>query len=282
MEGNVLPIIVQLIFLEGILSIDNAAVLGAMVLHLPNDQKIVWPRWLAFFDRWSSRMGSQREAALRVGLLGAYAGRALMLILAGMIIQVQWVRVVGAAYLLYLGFEHLGDLYHEQQESGEQGRFVRHMGGFWATVGATILADLAFSVDNVIAAVALSDKLWIVMLGVAIGMVIMRFAANLFSRAISWEPAMETGAYLLLIAIGIELLLKEYAHLEIGEMLQFAISVSILVLTVVFARVVALRRMLIIFRPILALFGALQWVIAHTRALVFSPFRRRTLPPEEA
>ena len=274
MEVTTLTILIQLIFLEGILSIDNAAVLGAMVLHLPDDKPIPWPTWVPWGKRWSGRMGSQREAALRVGLLGAYAGRALMLVLAGTIIHIQWVRVLGAAYLLYLGISHVGGLYRGSHSSSFESRAIVRGNGFWTTVGATILADLAFSIDNVIAAVALSDQLWVVLLGVAIGMVIMRFAAGLFSRAIAWEPALETGAYLLLLAIGAELLLKEYAHIHIEEVLQFSISASILILTVLFARFPMLRGALIIFRPVIALFAALQWIVGQTTVLLLIPFRR--------
>jgi predicted tellurium resistance membrane protein TerC len=90
MDLSSVTIIIQLIFLEGILSIDNAAVLGAMVAHLPNDKPIPWPRWIRIPASWHGRMGNQREAALKVGLLGAYLGRGLMLLLASVIISCTW------------------------------------------------------------------------------------------------------------------------------------------------------------------------------------------------
>jgi tellurite resistance protein TerC len=273
-------IIVQLIFLEGILSIDNAAVLGAMVAHLPDDKPIPWPRWLRFMAGWSDRtLGPQRQAALKVGLLGAYLGRGLMLVLAGIIIHQPWVRILGAAYLLYLAIEHFGEMYHPHEH--REARRLQAGGGFWPTVLAIELADLAFSVDNVIAAVALSDKLWVVMLGVAIGIVVMRFAATIFTRMIAWEPAMATGAYLLLVAIGVELLGEELYGWHVEELVQFTISVSILVLTVVFARVPLLRSTLVLFRPLLALVAAVQWVLDGTKGLLALPFRRRQQPSNE-
>ncbi|MEN9938558.1 MAG: hypothetical protein RLZZ387_5137 [Chloroflexota bacterium] len=266
-------IIVQLIFLEGILSIDNAAVLGAMVAHLPDDKPIPWPGWLSFISTWADRtLGPQRQAALKVGLLGAYLGRGLMLLLAGIIIHQPWVRILGAAYLLYLAIEHFGEMYHPH-EHREARRLARATGGFWATVGAIELADLAFSVDNVIAAVALSDQLWVVMLGVAIGIVLMRFAATIFTRMIMWEPALATGAYLLLVAIGTELLAEELFGVHLEEVAQFGISVAILVLTILFARVPLLRAGLIVFRPVLALIAAIQWLLDGLKALLFAPFR---------
>jgi tellurite resistance protein TerC len=72
---------------------------------------------------------------------------------------------------------------------------------------------------------------------VAIGIVVIRFAATLFTRLIAWEPALEHAAYLLLLAIGCELLLEKWLHIEITDLTKFGISIAILVLTVIVARV---------------------------------------------
>src|SRR6185369_8879834 len=99
----VIAIVLQLIFLEGILSIDNAAVLGALVSPLPNNVRIPWPKALKKFGAFLHPMlGNQRAAALRVGLLGAYLGRGLMLLMASFLIHNSWLRLVGAAYLIRL------------------------------------------------------------------------------------------------------------------------------------------------------------------------------------
>ena len=75
-HGPVIIIIFQLIFLEGVLSIDNAAVIGALVSPLPDNEPVVWPTSLQGIGNWLHPvLGNQRLAALRVGLLGAYTGR---------------------------------------------------------------------------------------------------------------------------------------------------------------------------------------------------------------
>jgi tellurite resistance protein TerC len=288
-DVGILTIVVQLIFLEGILSIDNAAVLGAMVLHLPDDAPIPWPGPLRGLSQHGLRwLGSQRQAALRVGLLGAYAGRALMLLLAGVIITVPWLRILGAAYLLYLAlhyFTSLGE--RDAEEAAGIAPPVRYGSGFWMTVGATILADLAFSLDNVIAAVALSDTLWIVLLGVGIGMVIMRFAASLFSRLIAWEPALESAAYLLLLAIAGELLAEELFGLHISEGVQFAISLAIIGLTIIVARTPLRQPVHLVARPLLLVLGRLGASIGQVRRAVIqllplkSAEAHRALPGDE-
>src|SRR5690242_8487718 len=132
MNFAAVTIVIQLVFLESILSIDNAAVLGAMVAHLPNDKPTPWPRNLRhLFGKFDPIFGSQREAALKVGLLGAYAGRALMLVLASIIIRLPWVHILGALYLLYLGIGHFGERHH-RGHAGDNGNLaVRRRGGFW-------------------------------------------------------------------------------------------------------------------------------------------------------
>ncbi len=276
MHVAAITIIIQLIFLEGILSIDNAAVLGAMVAHLPNDRPIPWPRPLRFLAGWTQRvLGYQREAALKVGLLGAYVGRGLMLALASVIIHVPWLRIIGAAYLVYLAFHHFAELYHAHRAEAGHDEIPRVRGGFWPTVLAIELADLAFSIDNVIAAVALSDQFWVVMLGVAIGILVMRFAAAIFTRMIAWEPALQTGAFLLLLAIGAELLAEEVWRVHIEEMTQFAISASILILTVVVARTPLRGPIKLAARPLIWLSAMIQLRIESTMAALTGSFRRK-------
>jgi len=281
MDISAITIIIQLIFLEGILSIDNAAVLGAMVAHLPGDRPIPWPPRLAFLSRWSQRtLGNQREAALKVGLLGAYIGRGLMLALASVIIHVPWLRILGAAYLVYLAFHHFTELYHAHRIEAGHAEAPRVRGGFWPTVLAIELADLAFSIDNVIAAVALSDAFWVVMLGVAIGILVMRFAATIFTRMIAWEPALQTGAFLLLLAIGAELLAEELWHIHLEELTQFAISAGVLALTVIVARTPLRGPVTLAARPVIWLTAMAQQRIERVVDALTGPFRRKNQPTD--
>jgi tellurite resistance protein TerC len=238
-------IVVQVIFLEGILSIDNAAVLGALVSVLPPKEMVPWPGPLKFLGPPVHRiLGGQRAAALKVGLLGAYLGRGLMLVMANFVIHNHYLKILGAAYLIKLAFENLGE-----PESGEedQVRAKRVEGkGFWSVVIAVELADLAFSLDNVVAVVALSDNLYIVMFGVFIGILTMRFAAGIFTWMILREPILKPAAYLVVFNIGAELLLDEFLGIEFGAALKFMISAGTLILFVVYEHVKPLH----VFQPI--------------------------------
>jgi len=274
---EVVFIVIQLIFLEGILSIDNAAVLGAMVSQLPADKPIPWPHWLHFMSKWGDRVfGPQRKAALTVGLIGAYAGRALMLLLATYIIANPWLRLLGAAYLFKLAIDHLGTPHETWEEEGEAGEMAGKVQGkgFWMVVVMVNLADMAFSLDNVVAAVALSKELWVVFLGVAIGILIMRFAAQIFTILIEREPVLSTAAYLLVLAIGVEVLVSDITLLmgnefEFKSWQKFAISVAILVLSVVYAHSPFLQR---IFGPVFKVFRRIFYEINRFVDLLLSPF----------
>jgi tellurite resistance protein TerC len=238
-------IIIQVIFLEGILSIDNAAVLGALVSVLPSKEMVPWPGPLKFLGPPVHRiLGGQRAAALKVGLLGAYLGRALMLVLANFVIHNHYLKILGATYLIKLAFENLGE---PEPGEEEQTRTKRAEGkGFWGVVIAVELADLAFSLDNVVAVVALSDNLYIVMFGVFMGIVTMRFAAGIFTWMILKEPILKPAAYLVVFNIGAELLLDEFLGIEFGAGLKFMISAGTLILFVVYAHLKPLH----VFQPI--------------------------------
>ncbi|PWH13020.1 MAG: tellurium resistance protein TerC [Ardenticatenia bacterium] len=240
---GVLTVVAQLIFLEGILSIDNAAVLGAMVSVLPDDQPVPYPAWLRFLRAPTSRLlGMQQSAALKVGLLGAYAGRGLMLALASWVIRNPFLKVLGAAYLVRLAFEHLGER-EEGVDAGNHAMAHRAAAAFWLVVLNVELADLAFSLDNVVAAVALSNQFWVVMLGVALGILTMRFAAGVFTWLIKREPILATAAYLVVFNIGVELLLDEFLGIHFDSWQKFTISAATLVLCALYARVPFLHRL---------------------------------------
>lgn len=250
MDFTIIFIIIQLIFLEGLLSIDNAAVLGTLVVKLPKDEPVPWPKSMQKFgDSLQGVLGNQRSAALKVGVLGAYIGRGLMLFAASYIIQNPWLNVVGALYLIHLAFENLG----MANEGGEEDEIrAIKQDTFWSVVISVELADLAFSLDNVVAAVGLSDKLWVVMIGVFIGILTMRFAAGWFSVMVEKEPILKPAAYILVLAIAIELLLQHFLGIEISDLTRFVITVSIILLSLAYAH----------FKPLQKLRFVLVW-LAH-------------------
>jgi tellurite resistance protein TerC len=289
-DFTIVLIILQLIFLEGILSIDNAAVLGAMVVHLPDDRLIPWPQWLRHSGhRLDHILGNQRTAALRVGLLGAYLGRGLMLLVASLVAHNFWLKLFGALYLVRLAFDNLS-----QAECGEVDGHAHPIekNSFWAVVLTVEMTDLVFSLDNVVAAVALSDKLWVVMVGVAIGILLMRFAAGWFSYWVEREPILKTAAYILVLNIGVEILVSELAGIKIPDLLRFGISVATILLSLAYAHIKPLQLL----RPVFVWLGegcgnfneVFDWALVPVNALfglgwrlIKRPFSLQAEPVQE-
>jgi tellurite resistance protein TerC len=239
----IVMIVLQLVFLEGILSIDNAAVIGALVSPLPDNQPVIWPNRLKRFGQWLHPiLGNQRLAALRVGILGAYIGRGAMLFLASFLIYNSWVRLVGAAYLIHLAFDNLGEMTGGETEDVDEGNPIKKQ-SFWSTVLTVEIMDLIFSIDNVIAAVSLSNKIWVVMLGVAIGILTMRFAAGVFSYAVEREPILRQAAYILVLNIGIQLILEQVWKVEISDLIRFGISMAIILFSLAYAHIRPLQKL---------------------------------------
>ena len=262
-------IVIQLIFLEGILSIDNAAVIGALVTPLPDDKRVEWPKGLQRFGDWLHPvLGNQRLAALRVGLLGAYVGRGVMLFMTSFLINNPWIKLIGAAYLIRLAFENLGDMTGGGSEEGEELQPIQSK-AFWATVLTVETMDLIFSIDNVVAAVSLSDKIWVVMVGVAIGILTMRFAAGIFSYAVLREPILKQAAYVLVLSIGIELILEEVWKVDISDIVRFLISMAIILGALAYTHSHFLQR----FRFVLVWLAQGIGIANELVNWIFAPFR---------
>jgi YkoY family integral membrane protein len=182
-----------LIVLEGILSADNAMVLAIRVLSLPKDQQV---------------------KALRYGMISAFTFRATATALAAYLIALGWVKLVGGLYLLYLGFQHFR---HGQGGEGESRHAVKPaepwlgLSPFWATVVKVELTDIVFAIDSILVAVAMSDKLWVIITGGILGVIAMRLVIGQLLSIIRRYPVLVDGAFVIIAWVGIKLLL-EYAH----------------------------------------------------------------------
>lgn len=197
MTSATLLIVFNLFILESLLSVDNAAVLAIMVKSLP-------PR--------------QKKKALRYGILGAYAFRGLCLFAASWLIKILWLKIIGGAYLLYLVYGHFtaeNDTIEEASDTTQSKifKFGKRLGlsQLWATVLLVEIMDLAFSIDNIFAAVALSNNFILVMIGVGIGILAMRFVAGWFVSLIIKYPTLEKSAFIVIFILGMKLIVSGIA-----------------------------------------------------------------------
>ena len=210
-----------LVALEGLLSADNALVIAVMVLGLPKEQ---------------------RQAALRYGLIGAFALRVVATLLAVYLIQLGWVKLAGGLYLMYLTYSHFWSGENtEERRTPPKAKPWLGMNAFWATVVRVELVNLAFSVDSILVAVAMSPKRWVIMTGGILGIVAMRLVVGQLLALIERYPAIVDGAFVIIAWVGAKLILDYlhvagYVHFEIPQWISLGLIVVIFVAAFLYAR----------------------------------------------
>lgn len=198
-------VLLVLIFLEGLLAADNAVVMAVMVKHLPKEQQ---------------------KKALFYGLFGAFVFRFIALFLITILAKYWEIQALGAAYLLFISIKHLYDNHFKKED--EHAIKESKGSGFWMTVLKVEMADIAFAIDSMLAAVAIAMTLphignmdigginagpfAVMFLGGFVGLVIMRFAAQWFVRLLNDYPALETGAFLIVGWVGVKLAVLALGH----------------------------------------------------------------------
>lgn len=175
-----------LVFLEGVLSIDNALVLAMLARDLPREQQ---------------------KRALTYGLIGAVVFRLIALTFVTYLMNWNWVKFVGGGYLIFIACRHF-----LKRGPGEEEGPPKTYGAanFWKVVLVIELTDIAFAVDSILAAIALSSKFWVVFTGGIIGVALMRFAATKFIVLLERFPRFENTAYLLVLTIGIKVVIEGF------------------------------------------------------------------------
>jgi YkoY family integral membrane protein len=214
--------IALLVILEGLLSADNALVLAVLVLGLPR---------------------REQRKALRYGILGAFGFRILATLLAVHLLEVLWVKLVGAGYLLYLSWKHFFGPMEQEEKRGAIKPATPMLGlsAFWATVVKVELTDIVFAVDSILVAVAMSPKLWVIITGGILGIIMMRLVIGQLLTLVRRYPALVDGAFIIIAWVGVKLLL-EYLHdihvvdFRVNKWLSFALITVIFAISYMYAR----------------------------------------------
>lgn len=199
-------VLVVLIVLEGLLATDNAVVMAVMVKHLPK---------------------LQQKKALFYGLVGAFVFRFTALFMITFLVKFWEIQAIGAIYLLGMAGKSIYDKLTHHQKSHPDKK-PRKKSGFWMTVLKVELADIAFALDSMLAAVALAVTLpelgdfhigginggqfVVMLLGGMIGLIMIRFAAKQFVVLLEKYPTLETAAFLIVGWVGVKLAVLTLAH----------------------------------------------------------------------
>lgn len=176
-------VLLILIFLEAVLSADNAIALAAIAQGLDNKKL--------------------ERQALDLGLVVAYVLRITLLLTATWVQKYWQFELVGAAYLLWLVFQHF-----TSEEDEQHHHHGPRYASLWQVIPVIALTDLAFSLDSVTTAIAVSDTKWLVIAGTTIGIITLRFMAGLFIRWLDEFVYLEDAGYITVAFVGVRLLLR--------------------------------------------------------------------------
>jgi YkoY family integral membrane protein len=210
-----------LVLLEGLLSADNALVLAVLVLGLPP---------------------AERKKALRYGILGAFFFRAVATLLAVHLIELFWVKLLGAAYLLYLPYSHFFRVEEgRDRRTPPKAQPMLGLTAFWATVVKVELTDIVFAVDSILVAVAMSNKTWVILTGGILGIIAMRLVIGKLLTLVQKYPALVDGAFIIIAWVGIKLLLEfahqeGWVHFEVPKWIALGLIVVIFGISFLYAR----------------------------------------------
>ncbi len=180
---DTLVLLPVLIALEAVLSADNAIALAAIAQGLESEE--------------------QQKRALNIGLIVAFVLRMTLILTASWVLKFWQFEVAGAAYLLWLAFQHFSS--EEDEADGHHGP---KFGSLWQAIPIIAFTDLAFSLDSVTTAIALSDEVAIILLGGTIGIIALRFMAELFIRWLDEYVYLEDAGFVTVAFVGLRLLVR--------------------------------------------------------------------------
>ncbi len=213
-ESSDLITIALLILLEGMLSADNAIVLAVLVMPLPAEQQ---------------------KKALRYGIIGAFVFRIIAVLLAVYLIRMPIIKIIGGIYLCYLAVDHFISKKEESEIRAPKARRFFGLSKFWSIVIGVELTDIVFSADSILAAVALSNKQWVIITGGIFGIIAMRMVATFFIQVIGRFPALVDGAYAIVFLIGAKLF-AEFFGLHISQWMTFSVIIGVIIFSIALSR----------------------------------------------
>ena len=214
--GEIFALLPVLVLLELILSADNAVALAAIAR--------------------SSRQPEQERLALNLGIGIALLLRIALIVVAQWVLQNTWVQLFAAAYLVWLVVDHFKSRSDDSASALDADGSDRSQRPFLKTVLLLAFTDLAFSIDSVAAAVAISDQILLISAGAFIGIVALRFTSALFIRWLDLYPRLETAGFLAVAFVAFRLIV----HVIVPDLNQ-PDWLTLLVVLVLFAWGMSIR-----------------------------------------
>ena len=187
--SEILTLLPILIILEILLSADNAIALASLTRFLKNSE--------------------DRTRALNIGITISLILRIFLILLSALLLKYLIIRVLAGLYLIYLFFSNVilkGKNYSDEEIKKDYSNFNKI--NFIKVVALLSVTDLAFSIDSITTAVAISDQYILVVTGAVIGVIALRFTSEIFLRLIEYFTRLEMAGYIAILIIGSKLILN--------------------------------------------------------------------------
>ena len=187
--SEILTLLPILISLEILLSADNAIALASLTKSLKNS--------------------TDRTNALNIGITISLIFRILLILLSSFLLQFLFIRIFAGLYLIYLFFSNviLRNKKIETSLSDDLSITNKNL-DFLKIVALLSITDLAFSVDSITTAVAISDQYILIVIGALIGVIALRFTSEIFLRLLEYFIRLEMAGYIAILIIGVKLILN--------------------------------------------------------------------------
>ncbi len=182
------PLLPVIVSLELVLSADNAVALASITKNLNNIDL--------------------QKTALNIGILIALLLRVLVILTAQFILNFWPVKLIGGIYLISLSASKLFFTNTNGISNDDKSNIVKSKSSLFKVVLLLAVTDLAFSIDSITAAVAISDQFLLVITGAIIGVIALRFTSGLFIKWLEIYINLEKAGYIAVGIIGIKLILQ--------------------------------------------------------------------------
>ena len=141
--------------------------------------------------------------SLGLGVWGVVAATGLGVLLESSAQALVALKIIGGLYLLWLVFQHFA----AETDDNDQHHGPRFQ-SVWQAIPIIAVTDLAFSLDSVTTAIALSNDVLVILLEGAIGVLTLRFMAGLFIRWLEEFEHLEDAGFVTVAVVGIRLLVR--------------------------------------------------------------------------
>jgi predicted tellurium resistance membrane protein TerC len=222
MSADILLSLITLSAMEIVLGIDNIVFIAILTGRLPPEQQNLARRTglalalgirigLLFAISWMMRLTRPLFAVAIVGQ--EFSGRDLILIGGG----------------LFLLFKATWEIYDKLEVDHHATTGAAGRAGFGWTIAQILLLDIVFSLDSVITAVGMSDRVAVMVAAMVIAMLVMLVSMNAIGGFVERHPSVKLLALAFLILIGVMLVVEGMGQHVSKGYIYFAMAFSLLV-----------------------------------------------------